>query len=521
MLAQRAFTSPGALTRLLAIPGIGTTIRNTVVLAVACVIVAVVIGTFLAWCAASLGESRLGRVAGVLGTIPIMVPGIAAVTGWQFLLSPTVGYVNQALRATFPFLGDEGPFNVYSLYAIIMITALYLVSFVFTFVRTALRDVDGGSEDAARVAGSSWLGAQFRIVLPAIRPAVTYSIVIVALLALGQFTAPLLLGQTVGISVVTTEIYRLTGDFPADYGAAAMLSIPVLVLASAVLVAQRRVVGSLDRYSTVSKGRSRGRAVRRWPFIPIALFAIFIIIPPILGLTFVAFSPFWSGKFSLDGLTFRNFEAVFSNPLVFGSIVTTLQLAVVGVIACLVVSVLLALYLHRAKGKLAAALDFTINLPLTVPAIVIGVAIYFAYAIGPINIYGTQALIVIAWVVMFLPHSVRLILAGLTQMGGQVREAAQVAGSTAAGATIRVVLPLLRRSLTSGALLVFIMMVHEFAAVVLLATRGTQVLSTQLYQYYNTGTFGQMAVLGLIMVCISMIGMLIIQLAGGKAKWML
>jgi iron(III) transport system permease protein len=65
------------------------------------------------------------------------------------------------------------------------------------------------------------------------------------------------------------------------------------------------------------------------------------------------------------------------------------------------------------------------------------------------------------------------------------------------------------------------MMVHEFAAVVLLSTRGTEVLSTQLYQYYNTGTFGQMAVLGLIMVGVSMIGMLIIQLLGGRAKWMI
>jgi iron(III) transport system permease protein len=339
------------------------------------------------------------------------------------------------------------------------------------------------------------------------------------LLALGQFTAPLLLGKTVGISVVTTEIYRLTSEFPGDYGAAAVLSVPVLVLAVAVLLAQGKVVGSLDRFGSVTKGRSQTRKTRSWPIIPIVLFAVFVVLPPLMGLIFVAFSPYWSGKFSLDGLTLSNFTSVFKNPLVSSSISTTILLAATGVAVSLIVSVLVALYLHRAKGWLAKVLDFVVNLPLTVPAIVIGVAMYFAYAIGPINFYGTQAVIVIAWVAMFLPQAVRLILAGLTQMGGQVREAAEVAGSTGAGATIRVILPLLRGPLTSGAFLLFILMVHEFAAVVLLAGPRTEVLSTQLYQYYNTGTFGQMAVLALIMVAVSLVGMIIIQLLGGRAKW--
>jgi ABC-type Fe3+ transport system permease subunit len=114
-----------------------------------------------------------------------------------------------------------------------------------------------------------------------------------------------------------------------------------------------------------------------------------------------------------------------------------------------------------------------------VPAIVIGVAIYFAYAMdrsaftepGPYcDCLGRD-----------VPSALGSAdFVGLTQLGGQMREAAQVAGSTVAGSTNRVVLRLLKRSLTSDAILVFIVMVHQIAAVVLLAARGTQVLSTQL-----------------------------------------
>jgi iron(III) transport system permease protein len=519
MLAQRALTSSGAVGRVFNTPGIAETFANTAVLAVACVLVAAPVGIGLAWCSASLGVGRLGTLALLLGTIPIMMPAIAAVIGWQFLLSPTIGYVNQILRGIFPGVWDDGPFDVYSLPMIILVTSMYLVSFVFTFVSTALRDLDGGLEDAARVFGSSWIGAQFRIVAQLIRPALIYSLVIILLLALGQFTAPLLLGKSSGINVVTTEIFKSIANYPGDYGVAAVLTIPVLIFAVFVLMFQRRAVGTLSRYSSTSKGGIKKVVRRRWPIFPILAFALFVTIPPIFGLIWVALAPFWSGTLSTRGFGFNHIWGVLSDDLVLNSIVTTFQLAFFGVLGCLVVAVLVGLYLHHGSGRIAKALDIVVSLPLTLPAIAMGVAVFFAYGVGPVNLYGTRAVIAIAWIAMFLPHAVRLVLAGLSQMGSQLEPAARIAGSTATGAMIRVVLPMLRGSLTSAAFLVFILMIHEFAAVALLAVPGTDVLSTTLYNFWEAGTYAQVATMGLIMVAVSAVGVVLIQKIGGGAKW--
>lgn len=521
MLAERAVTSAEAVQRVFALPGIGATLVNTAVLAVACMAVAASIGIALAWCAASLGQGKLGSFATLLGTIPVMMPGLAAVIGWQFLLSPDVGYINIILRNLFPAFGDRGPFNVYSMPAIIAVTSLYLVSFVFTFVATALRELDGGLEDAARVFGSSWMGAQLRVVAQLIRPAVVYSLVIVLLLALGQFSAPLLLGRTIGLDVVTTEIFKAIANYPGDYGVGAVLTVPVFVLAMFVLMLQRRTVGTLSRYSSTSKGGMRRRSTRRWPVIPILLFTILIIVPPILGLLGVALAPYWSGSLSTEGYSMDNFNAILNDGQVMQAVSTTLQLSALGVLGCLVAATLLGLYLHHNSGRLAKALDLVVSFPLTLPAIALGAAIFFAYGVGPVNLYGTRSVIAIAWVAMFLPHAVRLVLAGLTQIGSELGPAARVAGSTAFGSTVRVVLPLLRASLTSAAVLVFILMLHEFAAVALLITPSTDVLSTRLYSAWEVGTYGGVAVISLIMVAVSVVGFVLIQKVGSKAKWQL
>jgi len=94
-LQVRAFAEGGsAFARMMRI---GDTIWTTVVLAVASSVLAVVLGTLLAWCASLLPRSvrRVGELAPLL---PLIVPAVAAVTGWIFLLSSKVGYLNMALR---------------------------------------------------------------------------------------------------------------------------------------------------------------------------------------------------------------------------------------------------------------------------------------------------------------------------------------------------------------------------------------------------------------------------------------
>ena len=114
---------PGLPHRVHPKPGIGKTILTTVELALGSLAIALVLGTFLAWCASRL-PPRL-RILRVIPVLPIVVPAIASVVGWAFLLSPRPGYLNAALR-NLPWWSDldEGPIDIYTVPWIVIITGI-------------------------------------------------------------------------------------------------------------------------------------------------------------------------------------------------------------------------------------------------------------------------------------------------------------------------------------------------------------------------------------------------------------
>ena len=255
---------------------IGRTIAYTIGLALGSLAIALVLGTLLAWAATRL-PPRL-RILRVVPVLPIVVPAIASVVGWAFLLSPRPGYLNAALR-TLPWWSDleEGPIDIYTMPWIVIITGIGLTAFVYLFVAAGFESINSEHLEAAQVAGSSQLGVFFRVTLPLLRPTLLYGGGVALLLGLGQFTGPLLLGRTAGIDVVTTEIYADMSQTPVQYGSAAALGSTLLVF-GVIVVAMQKVL-LRDRKRFVTHG---GKAFRS-PGRPSKLAAVALV-----GYTFIA-----------------------------------------------------------------------------------------------------------------------------------------------------------------------------------------------------------------------------------------
>ena len=116
------------------------TIRYTIYLGVGSLAIALVLGTGLAWAASSL--PRRLRILRAVPILPIVLPPLAAVLGWSFLLSPRPGYLNQLLRHLPWWSGFDGPFDVYTIPWIVIITGLGLASFVYLFVSAGLENIN-------------------------------------------------------------------------------------------------------------------------------------------------------------------------------------------------------------------------------------------------------------------------------------------------------------------------------------------------------------------------------------------
>ena len=493
------------------------TVRWTLELGIGSLLIALVLGTGLAWAAHSL-PPRLG-VLRVVPILPIVIPAVSSVLGWAFLLSPHPGYLNQLLRLLPWWHGFEGPFDIYTVPWIIIITGLSLASFIFLFVNSGFENINGELIEAAQVGGSSRAGVFFRVILPLLRPSLVYGGGVALLLGLGQFTGPLLLGRTRNISVLTTDMFFATQQIPPDYGLAAAIGSPLLLFGVVVLFANRVLLGDHTRFITHGgKGGFRqGAPGSKGAAVLIVVYGLFAVLLPTLALVFVSLSRFWTGDFSLHHLTLGTWRTVTSQSGVTPAIWNSVWLSLVAVAITLPVGYIAASLLRkRSEHRIAGALlDFIVAMPLSIPAVIFGVGFLMTYTARPFVLYGTPWVLILVYVTLMIPFATRMTLGAMASLGDAYIEASRASGAGLLRTNLQIVMPLLRPAFGGAAALMFVLLTHEFAASLLVRAPTTNVMGTILYDYYENGIYPLVACISLIMVAVTTAGVLAAMLLGG------
>jgi iron(III) transport system permease protein len=499
-------------------PQILTTIRNTVALAVGSTALALVFGTLLAWWATQLSP-RLQWMR-VLPVLPIVIPAVASVSGWAFLLSPRPGYINALLR-NLPWWSDLrfGPADVYSLFWIVAITGFALSAFVYLFVSSGLKNINSELLEAARTSGASAFGVFFQITLPLLRPVLVYGGGVALLLGLGQFTAPLLLGTNQGITVLTTDMYFATQNEPVNHAAAAAIGSPLLVFGLVMVFAQKLLLGDQARYITHG-GRAFRPAGKPSLLAALGIFTYFLVttLAPLVSLAILSLSPFWSASPKWSSMSLDNFRVVFNESVIVGAIWNSVTISLIAVAIALVIGFIVAVVTLRGRRYpvLRMLMDVIVALPLGVPAVIFGVGFLLAYSTQPLMLYGSRWLIVIVYVTLMLPFTTRMQLSGMMQLGTAYIEASRVCGANYLKTDLWVTLPLMRSTLGGAAALMFVLLTHEFTASVLIRTPRNQVMGTVLFDYWGNGGYPVVAAIALIMTGVTAIGVVMAMLLGGR-----
>ena len=499
-------------------PGIWQVIWRTVELALGSLAIALVLGTALAWAASTLSP-RL-RFLKILPILPIVVPAIASVLGWSFLFSPHPGYLNALLRHL-PWWHHlyEGPVDIYTLPWIVIVTGLALTSFIYLFVSAGFENINGELLEAAQVSGSSPAGVFFRVTLPLLRPALIYGSGVALLLALGQFTAPLILGANNNITVLTTQMYYATQQTPAQYDVAAALGSPLLIFGVTILVLNKILLGDLGRFVTHGGKSFRTSAkTSKLGAVALVLYGIAATLLPIIGLVLVALSPYWSGQLHPSQFTLNAFHQLFHDGQIVTAIKTSLVVSVIAVAITLPLGYLGATILRRREEfpVLRPLLDIIVAMPLSIPAVIFGVGFLFAYTRGPLVLYGTNWVLVLVYITLMIPFSARMQLSGMVALGDSYQEASRVSGGGVLRTHLTIMAPLMRATFAGAAALMFILLANEFAASLLVRSPTQNVMGTVLYNYYGNGLYPVVAATALVMVAVTGAGVAIAMIAGGS-----
>lgn len=489
---------------------------TTIVLGIGSVIIAVVLGTLLAWCAHRLPPGR--SWLGFLPLLPLVLPPMAIVVGYAFLFSPRVGYINSLLRML-PWWSDltDGPTDLYTVFGIVLITGVIYTSFVFLFVKTALSQMHQDLIDAASAAGAGPITVFFRIVVPLLRPALVYGAITVLVMSLGQVTVPLYLGRQNGINVLSTAVLQELNGYPRDLGVVAAWGLPILLAGMAAIIVERNSLRDGKRFVTV--GARGARPLR--PAGPlgqafIGIFAAATIVLPLIALIIVAFQPFWSATVVPADFTLQNFQTVLTDPALLAAVRNSVVFAGGAVLITVPLSYICAQLIYRSRNGAAIAVRILSTAPLGIPAVIFGIGFLTAFILGPLKLYGNGFGLVVVYTVLMIPFTTRLMLGSLANIGRELDDAAAVNGAGILRRTVLINVPLAKSGLAAAAALVLMMMTHEFSASVLVRSPTTEVMGSVLYNLWNFGSYSETAVMALVMCVVTTICVSIAIAFGGS-----
>ncbi|MDP2603050.1 MAG: iron ABC transporter permease [Deltaproteobacteria bacterium] len=496
-----------------------STFMNSLIFAGGSAGLSFLLGTTLAWLVERTNVPL--RVVFVpIAVVPLILPGVLESIAWIFLLSPKFGYLNVALMYLFGL--ESAPFNVFSLPGMIWVHSVGQVPLAFLMMVAAFKSMDPSLEESAMMSGAPTWQTLKRITLRLLMPTCASVLLILFVRTLESFETPALIGIPARIYVYTSEIYLAFNEYPPDYGRGAALAIGLLLLSALGVWLYTRSTKEGKRFQTVTGKAFRPRQFElggwRWlGFGFLMAYFLFVVLMPFLVLFWASFLPFfatpsWESiqKLSLENYTyllnFRPFWDAMQNSVILAISTATVAMVLTSLIAWIV-------YKSRLPG--AWILDFLAFVPITVPGIVLGMALILLYVAFPIPIYGTIWVLLIAYVTRYIPYGMRTASGSILQIHSELEEAAATSGASWWATFKRVTLPLLRPGFVAGWIYICIVSFREFSTSVLLATGESRVLSILLFTMFEQGQVTIVAAIGVLMILVLMaIVMLFYKLSG-------
>jgi iron(III) transport system permease protein len=207
---------------------------------------------------------------------------------------------------------------------------------------------------------------------------------------------------------------------------------------------------------------------------------------------------------TLDTITLHNIRFVFlelsatklamKNTFLLGALAATSATLLALVVAYLTARAVVPGY--RALGFLATA-------PIAVPGIVLGVGLFLAYTRGPVVLYGTLWILLLAYVTIELPAAYQQLQSSFRSLAPELEEAGRILGASRMRTLRDITAPLLGPSLIATWCFVFVAVVRELSAAVILFTSETKVLSVLIFDLKESGDLAAIAVLGLTMLVLT------------------
>ena len=435
-------------------------------------------------------DAPFRRFANFSILIVLALPWIIEDIAWTYLLSTQIGLYNLALSR----LTGLAPtlLNVYSIWGMIWVMGLSLTPLAFLIISSSLRGIDSRLEEVSAISGGGVRATILRIDLPLVLPSILSAFLLSFVIANEAFDTAAIIGIPGRVFVLTSSIYyNVEGIFPPNYGAATAYAVLLVAITLFAIYLYSRTISLSRRFQTIRGNAGSARLLRlgKWRWLGGAVILVYFFgypVPVIATLVFTSLHSFWN-PLQLPPLSLQNYAAFLSYPSAAEGALNSTIVAVTTVGATLFLAFFVGYFAARRRGLVGRLGELATSLPLGFPTIVLGVGLLWALVGSPVPIYGTVWALTLAYTIRYVPIITRFLSGPLTQIHVGLEEMSRICGA-GTGTTLReIIYPLLKPTLLSAGLYLFIVSIKDLGAAVILVSPGSVLLSAAIFDLWYSG----------------------------------
>ena len=466
---------------------------DSLIIGISTAVISALVGFALSWVVLRTNAPGRRIWTGVVFAL-LLTPSYLIALGWERLLEPNgvlevIGWNTTELRGLF-----YGPIGI------VIVLAVKGIPFAYLAISNAMRGLGHEYEDAIRVHGGGKVAAM-RTVITLLAPAMWSALAIVFAESVSDFGVASTLANDSHFPVATYTLYNAIEAFPVNFPVASAVSWLLLILVVLALVAQNRALRG--RSFRVLGGRSkpairhqlglRGKIVTT---IFLTLLLVFALGVPTFGAVAASLI---DGLGSLAGthqLDLANYQRVIASPQLSQPLLYSAGMAALTATVTIMLAAVCARLLAKSGLSIGGRiLDLVLLAAVALPGIVFAAGYIFAYNLPIVNsigihIYGTTALLVLAYIATALPSTSRVLVGTMSQIQESMAQASRVHGSGAIRSWLTIVLPITARPLLTAWLLTYTGTLLELPVSQLLSPPGSEPISVGITTTLSKYDFG-------------------------------
>ena len=461
------------------------------------------------------------RLLSILVLVPMALPPLVGVLSFTFLYGES-GIFPRLFQQMFQL--EDVPFALKGIWGVIVVHTFTMYTYFYLTASAAIKGLDPSLEEAATSLGASRIRVWRKIILPMLTPSLIASSLLVFMVSMASYTAPLMFGVE---RTMTMQIYLSRTNGNLDMAATQST---ILSFVSITFLLIMRWYQNRRNYQNLSKGISVHRSeVSSKPLkylaVTLSFIGTLILILPILVLILISFSKdgAWTIQILPTEYTLDHYKALFTDERTWRPIWNSLQMGFIATVGNIIFGVAAAYAMVRLSFKGKTALDILITIPWALPGTVVAVNLIAAFSTESAFTFnqvliGSFWILPLAYFIRHLPLVFRSTSASLMQLDQSVEEASRSLGASWWYTFRRIVIPLTLSGVLAGTLLAFVQSIGEFVASILIYNTSTIPLSVAIFQKLYAFKFGTACAYGVLQIILILIVLIISErLSKGSA----